>query len=99
MSAMLQGTVQGNTILISEEIRKYEGKGVTVLINNDPVDVETVKYALLHNLYEACRDIEFFETPELINTAQTKEEKDFFSIVTDYILQQKQKRVIEENRF
>ena len=57
------------------------------------------KYEILHELYEQCKSIDFYETSELVGMAQTKEEKDFFNIVMDFILQQKQKKVIAEKRF
>ncbi len=56
-------------------------------------------YNALHELYEKCRDIEFSETSDLMDMAESKEEKDFISLVSDFALQQKQKRVIQEKRF
>ena len=44
-------------------------------------------------------DINFDEADDLILQADNKEEKGFIRIVTDYILQQKQKKDLEEKRF
>ena len=39
------------------------------------------------------------ETMELVLNAETEEEQDFFSILSDFILQRKQKKVIAQKRF
>ena len=39
------------------------------------------------------------ETMELVLNAETEEEQDFFSMLSDYILQRKQKKVIAQKRF
>ena len=57
------------------------------------------KSELLHELYNQCKDINFDESPEILSSAQSEEEADFFRIVTDFVLQQKQKKVILEKRF
>ena len=57
------------------------------------------KSEVIHKLYETCKDINFDEADDLILQADNKEEKGFIRIVTDYILQQKQKKVVEEKRF
>ncbi len=56
-------------------------------------------YEVLHELYEQCQKINIDETFELMKKADSEEEKNFFSNVTNFILQQRQKKVIEENRF
>lgn len=56
-------------------------------------------YEALHELYEQCRKINFDETFELMKKADSKEERDFISLVTDFVLQQRQKKAIEEHRF
>lgn len=53
----------------------------------------------LHQLYAQCQKINFDESYDIIASAQNQEEADFFRVVTDLILQQKQKKVVEENRF
>ena len=58
-----------------------------------------MKSEIMHDFYTFCKEINFHETPELLKNATDKEEKDFIRVVTDYILQQKQKRVIKENKW
>lgn len=53
----------------------------------------------LHQLYAQCQKINFDESYDIIASAQTPDEADFFRLATDLILKQKQKKVIEENRF
>ena len=57
------------------------------------------KAEVLHELYEQCKDINFDESYQLIKNARSEEERDFTRIVADFILQQKQKKVILEKRF
>ena len=49
-------------------------------------------------LYEECKDMDIDETMELVLNAETEEEQDFFSMLSDYILQRKQKKVIAQKR-
>jgi len=39
------------------------------------------------------------ETTQLILGAETEEEQEFYSMISDLFLQQRQRKVIEENRF
>lgn len=57
------------------------------------------KSEVLHKLYAQCKEIDFTESYEIVSNAESEEEADFFRMVTDFILQQKQKKVIEEKRF
>ena len=50
-------------------------------------------------LYEECKDMNIDETMELVLNAETEEEQDFFSMLSDFILQRKQKKVIAQKRF
>ena len=50
-------------------------------------------------LYEDCKDMDIDETMELVLNAETEEEQDFFSMLSDFILQRKQKKVIAQKRF
>ena len=50
-------------------------------------------------LYEECKDMDIDETIELVLNAETEEEQDFFSMLSDFILQRKQKKVIAQKRF
>ena len=49
-------------------------------------------------LYEECKDMDI-ETMDLVLSAETEEEQDFFSMLSDFILQRKQKHVIAQKRF
>ena len=42
-------------------------------------------------------DIE--DSLELLLSAESEEEKDFISVISDFVLQQEQKKVIEQKRF
>ena len=53
----------------------------------------------IDELYEQCKDMDFDESCELIKEARSDEERNFIWAVADYILQQKQKKVILEKRF
>ena len=50
-------------------------------------------------LYEECKDMDIDETMELVLSAETEEEQDFFSMLSDFILQKQQKKVIAQKRF
>ena len=50
-------------------------------------------------LYEECKDMDIEETMDLVLSAETEEEQDFFSMLRDFILQRKQKHVIAQKRF
>lgn len=52
------------------------------------------KNEVLHELYHLCNEINFNDSHEIISSAKSEEEADFFRVVTDFVLQQKQKRVI-----
>ena len=57
------------------------------------------KSEVLHELYLICMDIDLEEADEIIVNTTDNDEKDFIRKVTDFILQQKQKKVIAEKRF
>lgn len=50
-------------------------------------------------LYDTCKDMDLEETLELVLSAETEEEQDFFSMISDFVLQRKQRKVIAEKRF
>ena len=50
-------------------------------------------------LYELCKDMDIDETLELVLNAESKEEQDFFSMLSDFILQRKQKEVIAQETY
>jgi len=49
-------------------------------------------------LYEECKDMDIDETMELVLSAETEEEQDFFSMLSDFLLQKQQKKVIAQKR-
>lgn len=57
------------------------------------------KSEVIHELYEVCKDINIDEADDLVIHAEGAEEKGFIRTLTDYILQQKQKKVVAEKRF
>ena len=57
------------------------------------------KSEILHELFVQCQTIRFDESSSLIQSAKTEEEKNFIRLVTDFILQEKQKKVVAEKRF
>ena len=54
------------------------------------------KEQAIHELYLICKDINFDDTFDMIKNAESKEERDFVRVVTDFILQQKQEKAIAE---
>jgi len=57
------------------------------------------KSEILHKLYDQCQEIQFDDSQEILMNAKSSEEAEFFQFVMDFILQQKQKKVIAEKRF
>ena len=57
------------------------------------------KPEIMHELYELCKDISIDEADDLVIQAENAEEKGFIRTLTDYILQQKQKKIVAEKRF
>lgn len=57
-------------------------------------DIEVIR-----ELYNRCKDLDIEDTIELELVAADEEERDFISEISDFILQQKQRKVIEQKRF
>lgn len=57
-------------------------------------EIEAVK-----KLYDTCRNMDIDETMELVLSAETEEEGEFFSMISDFILQRKQREVIAQREF
>jgi uncharacterized tellurite resistance protein B-like protein len=53
----------------------------------------------LKMLYKECLKLDPDEATQLILGAETEEEQEFYSMVSDLVLQQRQRKVIGENRF
>ena len=50
-------------------------------------------------LYNICRNMDLDETMQLVLSADTVEEQEFFSMLSDFILLQRQKEVIQQKKF
>ena len=61
--------------------------------------VLTSKIEAAKRLYAICRDMDIEETMELVLNAESEEEGEFFSLLSDFILQRKQKEVIARKEF
>ena len=57
---------------------------------------DTKKY---NKIYEDIKKLQPEDTLLLILEAETEEEKDFYELVGDFLLQMNQKQVIERNMF
>lgn len=57
---------------------------------------DTKKY---NKIYEDIKKFQPEDTLQLILEAETEEEKDFYELVGDFLLQMNQKQVIERNMF
>ena len=50
-------------------------------------------------LHNTCKNMDIDETMQLVLSADNAEEQEFFSMLSDFILQQRQKEVIRQKRF
>jgi len=57
------------------------------------------KIDVIRELYKQCEDMDIEDSMELMLDAESEEEQDFISVISDFILQKKQKQVIEQKRF
>jgi len=57
------------------------------------------KAEVVKKLYKECKDMDIDETLELVLNAENEEEQEFFSMLSDFILQRKQKNVIAQKKF
>mgnify|MGYP003289532188 CR=1 FL=1 len=51
------------------------------------------------NIYKDIVTLQPEDTLQLVLEAETEEEKDFYELIGDYLLQIKQKKVVERNLF
>lgn len=70
---------------------------ITAIDQNGGIDMSSIEAA--KKLYDICRDMDIEETMELVLSAETEEQGDFFSLISDFILQRKQKEVIAQKEF
>lgn len=54
---------------------------------------------VLKMLYKECQNLDVEDTTELIIEAKTLEEQEFYSTISDLLLQQRQRKVIEAKEF
>ena len=57
-------------------------------------DIET-----LREFYKQCKGMGISDSMELLLSAESTEEQEFISVISDFILQQKQKQVIAQKMF
>jgi hypothetical protein len=57
------------------------------------------KAEALHELYEICKNIDFEELDDITAQAKDKDEKEFYRVVIDCILQQRQKKIVADKIF
>ncbi len=57
---------------------------------------DVIKYS---NMYKDMKNLRPEDTLQLVLEAKDDEERDFFNMLGDFLLQQKQKEVIERNLF
>ena len=64
--------------------------------NEEAIMCDTQRY---YQIYQEIKDLTPEDTLQLVLEADSKEEQDFFFMVGDYLLQQRQKLAIEGNLF
>lgn len=98
----------GSAMRYSDQLRALTEKRFQALENIihkvcDPErimkDAESNDYIVMKRLYEQFRGMDIHDTLDLIFKAETDEEKEFFSLISDFIMQAKQKEVIENKGF
>ena len=50
-------------------------------------------------LYNTCKNMDIDETMQLVLSADNAEEQEFFSMLSDFSLQQQQEEVIQQKKF
>ncbi len=82
---------------------------IATVIYNDCIN-KTLKYGIqrrdymskaeaIHELYEICKDIDFEELDDITTQAKDKDEKEFYRVTIDCILQQRQKKIVADKVF
>lgn len=98
----------GSAMRYSDQLRALTEKRFQALENIihkvcDPErimkDAESNDYIVMKRLYEQCRGMDIHDTLDLIFKAETDEEKEFFSIISDFLMQSQQREVIENKGF
>nr|DAP60693.1 MAG TPA: hypothetical protein [Caudoviricetes sp.] len=98
----------GSAMRYSDQLRALTEKRFQALENIihkvcDPErtmkDAESNDYIIMKRLYEQCRGMDIHDTLDLIFKAETDEEKEFFSLISDFLMQTQQREVIENKKF
>lgn len=98
----------GSAMRYSDQLRALTEKRLQALENIihkvcDPErimkDAESNDYIVMKRLYEQCRGMDIHDTLDLIFKAETDEEKEFFSLISDFLVQTQQREVIENKKF
>ena len=98
----------GSAMRYSDQLRALTEKRFQALENIihkvcDPErimkDAESNDYIIMKRLYEQCRGMDIHDTLDLIFRAETDEEKEFFSLISDFLMQTQQREVIENKGF
>lgn len=98
----------GSAMRYSDQLRALTEKRFQALENIihkvcDPErimkDAESNDYIVMKRLYEQCRGMDIHDTLDLIFRAETDEEKEFFSLISDFLMQTQQREVIENKEF
>lgn len=98
----------GSAMRYSDQLRALTEKRFQALENIihkvcDPErimkDAESNDYIVMKRLYEQCRGMDIHDTLDLIFRAETDEEKEFFSLISDFLVQSQQKEVIANKGF
>ena len=91
MIAVIAITCHGNTEIF------FRMKGHTYL-KEFSIAISDISN-LVVSVIDAVQNAGFDDSPQLAMEAKSEEEAAFFRVVTDFILQQKQEKVIAEKRF
>lgn len=98
----------GSAMRYSDQLRALTEKRFQALENIihkvcDPErimkDAESNDYIIMKRLYEQCRGMDIHDTLDLIFRAETDEEKEFFSLISDFLVQTQQREVIANKGF
>lgn len=98
----------GSAMRYSDQLRALTEKRLQALENIihkvcDPErimkDAESNDYIVMKRLYEQCRGMDIHDTLDLIFRAETDEEKEFFSLISDFLMQTQQREAIENKGF
>lgn len=95
-------SVDKDAVLAEMEQQKrmlaYE-KGIEEFRTKRSPEARRINADYLHRVYERTKTLEFYDIPDLMDMAQTPEEAEFFRMIAEYVLRQKQNLAVCECRF